>query len=779
MRRLLAANLGIGVKLPSTAAPGSSKVPPMLRLLPRFLVVLIVFHCALTALRSAESVASADSALLVATDLLKIKQVQSPALSPDGKWVVYVVSSMEPKPDAKDDWVYHTHLWLAATDSSTPPRQLTHNANGNNSPAWSPDGTRIAFVRSGTAPTDKPQIYTLALSGGEAMQLTKSEFGAGSPRWSPDGACIMFTSALSYAQTRDALEKSGTDAKPKWNYEKPGRTANDAGNWGLKSGDKTKKDDNDAKKPTASPDGSLQERREWLAKNEADGNPRPLDRLGFLSETDINPDMTFAHIFVQDVREGAEAKDLTPGFNGFGGAEWMADGKSIICAGAKKLDEHPDRVTTSSLYQVDAASGGVKLFAELKDFSLGSPTPSPDGKFVALTATPGEFLGFGQSAVAIVPVAGGEVKLLTEKLDRTAGNLAWRPDSGEILFVVAENGAFPLYSVPANGSKLQRLTSVDNLGVRSFAIGKDVLVQTITTPANPSELNVGPASGKSRHALTAHNTLWLAGKKLSMIEAHSLVNKEGLTIQFWTMKPTEFTSAKKYPLLLQVHGGPASMWGPGEDSMWFEFQYFAARGFAIVFSNPRGSGGYGFNFQRANFQDWGTGPASDILAATDFAAKDSYIDKNRLVVTGGSYGGYMIAWLVGHDQRFKAAIAQRGVYHLPTFFGEANAWRLVPSAFGGYPWEEKIRPILERESPFNSVANIKTPLLIQHGDNDRRTGFVQSEMMFKALKVLGRDVEEVRYPRATHEMSRSGEPKQRLDSLVRYEEFFRRYIGEN
>ncbi len=213
--------------------------------------------------------------------------------------------------------------------------------------------------------------------------------------------------------------------------------------------------------------------------------------------------------------------------------------------------------------------------------------------------------------------------------------------------------------------------------------------------------------------------------------------------------------------------------------MWFEFQYFAARGYAIVYSNPRGSGGYGYSFQHANHKDWGIGPASDILSAADYAAKEPYVDRHRQVVTGGSYGGYMTAWIVGHDHRFKAAVAQRGVYDLTTFFGEGNAWRLVPRAFGGYPWEPETRRLLEHESPFTYVADITTPLLIQHGDSDRRTGFVQSEMMLKALKVLGRDVEEVRYPRATHELSRSGEPKQRLDTLVRYEEFFRRYIGEN
>ena len=268
-------------------------------------------------------------------------------------------------------------------------------------------------------------------------------------------------------------------------------------------------------------------------------------------------------------------------------------------------------------------------------------------------------------------------------------------------------------------------------------------------------------------------------RQLSTYEPHRFINSVGLAIDYWTIKPTLFDPQKKYPLLVQIHGGPSAMWGPGEASTWHEMQFFAARGYAIVFSNPRGSGGSGRDFQRANFRDWGAGPAADVLTAADFAAQAAYVDRTRQVVTGGSYGGYLTAWIVGHDHRFKAAIAARGVYDLVTFFGEGNAWSLLPQYFGGYPWDKAVRPILERESPQTYVENIKTPLLIKHADTDFRTGVIQSQMLYKSLKQMGRPVEYVRYPRATHELSRSGEPKQRLDRLVRFEEFFRRYIGEN
>ncbi len=747
----------------------------LMPLLPRLIFLLSVFFTPV--------LAAADSTPIVATDLLKLKQLESPALSPDGRWVAYVVRSIVPKPEAKDDWTYQSHLWLAATDGSTAPRPLTSGAASDTAPVWSPAGDRLAFVR--TVEKEKPQIRLLPLGGGESLACTTLETGATAPRWSPDGTQLLFTSSLTYAQVREAREKARLDPRPRWSTEKPARIANDTANHGLKAKPA------DAAKPAGTPttptvkpnpDGSLAERREWLAKNEADANPRALHRLTFLDERDINPEQTFTHLFVQPLREGAAARDLTPGYTSFNGGEWAADGRSIFCAGPRKLDEHPDRSESTVLYRVDAtgdnAGGEVTVFLDLKGYSTGNPLPSPDGQHVAFTATEGETFSFGQATVGVVPATGGTARLLTEKLDRAAGSLEWARDSTALYFVAPTDGGFPLYRVTLASGATERLSPTLESGVRAYTQARETLVQVLTTPANPSELFVGPRDARSVKPLTTHNAAWLAGKPLSAYEAQTLT-RDGRTVQYWTMKPVPFDAAKKYPLLLEIHGGPSAMWGPGEESMWFEFQYFAAQGYAIVFANPRGSGGYGYMFQRANYQDWGTGPAGDILAATDAAARQPFVATQRQVITGGSYGGYMVAWIVGHDQRFKAAVAQRGVYDLLTFFGEGNAWRLVPRYFGGYPWQAETRRILERESPLTYVESIRTPLLIQHGDNDRRTGFVQSEMLLRSLKVMGRDVEAVRYPRATHEMSRAGEPKQRLDSLVRYEEFFRRYIGPN
>ena len=754
-------------------------------LMPRLFPLLLAAFYLLVA-TSAHCTETAGSSLITATDLFQVKQVEAPALSPDGKWVVYVVRSIEPTPDTpasakntdgmKDDRVYRTQLWLAAVDGTSPPRQLTFSAAGNSSPAWSPQGDRIAFVRTGEK--EKPQIHLLSLGGGEAQPLTKLDSGATNPRWSPDGARILFTSTLSYAQVRAALEKAGQEAKPAWSTEKPGRQPNDTANWGLKKKDGKEKADPPAG-IVAQPDGSLQEMREWLAKEEADGNPRVIDRLNFLAEGDLAPEPDFSQLYVVDAREGAEPAAVSLGYEDYTNAAWMADGISLACTGRRKTDEHPDRSRFRSLFLLDLATGRARPLLEEAGNNYDNATPSPDGRWIAFTLRTGGEFSFDQPMVAVVPAAGGAPKVLTPVLDRAAENLRWSADSAAIYFTAPSRGHFPVYRVTVADARVETITTQPEWGIRDFAVGANTLVEVVSHPGNPWELYRGSTDGKTVQALTTHNSSWLKDRKLSAYEPHSFVNKEGLTVDYWTIKPAGFDPAKKYPLLVNIHGGPSAMWGPGEASTWHELQYFAARGYVVVFSNPRGSGGYGRDFQRANFKDWGAGPASDVLTAAAFAALEPYVDRRRQVLTGGSYGGYLTAWIVGHDQRFKAAVAQRGVYDLATFFGEGNAWFLLPLYFGGFPWEPEVRTVLERESPLTYVDRIRTPLLIKHGDTDFRTGFVQSQLLYKSLKQLGRPVEYARYPHATHELSRSGEPRQRLDRLVRFEEFFRRYIGEN
>jgi Tol biopolymer transport system component len=405
-----------------------------LRSLPWLVVLVLVLA---PASRAAET-APAKS-LITAADLLNIKQLESPALSPDGKWLVYVVRSIEAKPDAKDDWVYRTQLWLAATDGRTQPRQLTFGLARNSAPAWSPSGDRLVFVRS--ADKEKPQIYVMSLAGGEAQPLTKIDTGAGGPRWSPDGTKILFTSSLSYDQVRSALEKAGKSATPPWAGERPARKANDTGIWIGK----------DDKHPEAKPDGTLQEMRDWLAKNEADGNPRVMNRLNFLAEGDLATESDFTQFYTVDAQGGAE-QAITLGYEGFANPEWLADGKSIACVGPRKMDVHTDRDRFSSLYIIDAATGKARVLLEEGGVNYGAPQPSPDGKWIAFTRTSGGEFSFEQPVVAVVATAGGTPISLTPDLDRPAGDLTWSPDGKFIYFTAADHGRFPLYRVLADNA---------------------------------------------------------------------------------------------------------------------------------------------------------------------------------------------------------------------------------------------------------------------------------------------------------------------------------------
>ena len=227
-------------------------------------------------------------------------------------------------------------------------------------------------------------------------------------------------------------------------------------------------------------------------------------------------------------------------------------------------------------------------------------------------------------------------------------------------------------------------------------------------------------------------------------------------------------------MVVEIHGGPSAMWGPGERTMWHEFQWLAGLGYAVTYANPRGSGGYGTAFQAANQKNWGPGPSGDVLAICDAALEKSWIDQDRLFLTGGSYGGYLTAWTVTQDQRFQAAVAQRGVYDLPVFYAEGRAWRLVESAYGD-PNDPEIAKLLRRDSPVAQADAIQTPLLILHGDRDRRTGFVQSEMLYRALERRGAAVELVRWTEANHDLSRTGPMVDRMDRLIRIADYFERY----
>lgn len=694
-----------------------------------------------------------------ATDLTRIAQVGTIAISPSGKLAVYTLNTTEATPETKFEYEYRTHLYLVDLENKKEPQALTYGAESASQPAWSPDGSKLAFVRK---VNDKNQIFVLPLSGGEAWQLTRLDYGAGSPRWSPDGRTILFGTGLSMSEMMKDSVINPKKELPAWSLEKPGFSDN--------SFVKAPKD----VKPN--PDGSLAEVRAFLQKDTEDKKAKVINRLNFQAESTTQPELSFGQLYTIEARQNATPKPLTRGYYNYGQAEWTPEGRIVLVTQSDSL-EHPDRSLRSRIVRLDADGSGWFTLLTDPERTFSQPSFSPDGKYLAFVTSlaPIRPALLDQGRIGVINMADLKKPILSD-FDRSAGNLTWAKDGKALYFSASANGGVPAYRMAMPSGKVERLTDF-LFGVTDFAVsGKDVLYAK-TEVANPSELYRADLSFKNGTQLSRHNTDWVKTRALSYPEKRTLTNAKGQTIDYWIMKPTFLDDGKKYPLLLQMHGGPTAMWGPGEASMWHEFQFFCSQGYGIVYANPRGSGGYGVDFMKANYRDWGTGPAEDVLAAATEAAKEAWVDTSRQVITGGSYAGYLTAWIVGHDNRFKAAFAQRGVYELTTFMGEGNAWRLVPGYFGGYPWEDEAAASMRANSPQTFVQNINTPLLIKHGENDLRTGVIQSELLYKSLKILGKDVEYVRMPGATHELSRSGNPRQRLDRILRIYEFFERYVG--
>ena len=724
---------------------------------------------------------------VLVTDLINIRQLGNVTASLDGRYVAYTVRSIVD--EGESDYRYQSQIWIANVSRGEAPQQLTYDDAGANSPAWHPDGDRLVFVRS----VDQvPQLFEISVFGGEARQLTDFEHGTSQPQWSPDGSRILFSASLTEAELAEE-----TDAVPVWSDERPMRERGDANR--------------------AEPDldASLASVRAWLHENAQDANPRVFTRLNLQGEHALQPSGSYNHYFVAEVGGGgsAEVSMVTHGYHSFSGAAWLPDGRQLVLSGYPQNSEHPDRERDRDLYLIDVHERELHRLLDIRGYSLTAPTVSPDGSFISFLARALDDPGYAQTELGLFALDGQAApEMLTLDFDRSISNVHWSSDSWFVYFTAPSDGGFPLYRIMVNegkpalptpdtsavdsvgpvpvpardsyyrgelirrGLRVERMTSLEH-GIRSYDLTQATAFLVRTEVLNPFELYSSTMDFRRQRRLSDHNESWLQNKRLSLPASRSFW-RDTLQVQYWVMPPTFIEQGRTYPLVVAIHGGPASMWGPGEATMWHEFQFLASKGYGIVYCNPRGSGGYGRDFKAANYQNWGDGPGGDVLAAaTEVGRRYRWVDTNRQVVAGGSYAGYLTAYIVTQDHRFKAAVAQRGVYDLATFFGEGRAWRLVPNHFGGYPWE--VPDILRDNSPQTWVDRIRTPLLIIHADNDLRTGVIQSEVLYKSLKALEQPVEYVRYPNAGHDLSRSGHPKQRLDRLLRIWEFIERYVGDS
>jgi len=689
---------------------------------------------------------------ILVTDLYKIKTAAHIKFSHDGKWYIYSVKSIVANEDKNGEYDNQYQWFLAPADLSSAPRAISNNKENTADACWSADDKQLFFAR---VVKGKSQLFSLPMNGGEAKQLTDFRYGASSPLVSPDGKTLVFSSSLS---TDELLKDSVLNASketPSWNLEKPALTA--ASVYG-----------NTAK---GNADGSLAEIRAYLLQNEKDKKAKVFNRLNFQEESATNPALSYTHLFsISLVHPETAPVSLTKGFYSYNISDISPDGKYLLINADLNQTNHPDRSEESSIYKLPITGGTPELVLSVPDFNYSAEGISPDGKWIVYLVAPAKGVNLPK---AIVFNFTTKEKIFIP-LERSNNSFTWSKDSRILYFTSSANGGNVLYQFSLSGKKVARLSDFDN-GILSFDVSRSKLAYVKLAVADPSEVYTADLVNKSAKKITVLNSDWLAGKELSYPVKKTFKNELGMEVEYWVMKPAGITPGKKYPVILEMHGGPAAMWGPGEASMWHEFQYYTGMGYGVVYSNPRGSGGYNEAFLRGNVKDWGDGPMRDVIKALDLTIAEGWADTTKQFVTGGSYAGYLTAWIVSHTNRFKAGCAQRGVYDLTTFFGEGNAWRLVPHYFGGYPWEKDVRELLKAESPFTYVDQIHTPLIIFHGETDLRTGVIQSEMMYKALKVLGREVEYVRHPGGTHELTRSGNNRQRVDQMLRTMEFFERY----
>jgi len=665
-------------------------------------------------------------------DLYELGWLEDPRLSPDGRYVAVVWVTVDRVGNS-----YHRHIALVPTDGSKPLRRFTRGKQ-DQQPRWSPDGQWLAFVSN--RDDERGQIYLISVNGGEARQLTNHPNGASDPAWSPDGRYIAFLAPV------NADEQAREDA-------------------------------GDSPPPPADAWEARRAREQRQHDEELRTDPRVITKLPYRSGTSYFDDRR-RHIYVVEVNDDdtpATPRRLTSGDLHYSAPVWMPDGLALLSTATRD----PEADSLFAYYDVVRIplDGSRPQPLTSAGFSYFDPKPSPDGRQIAfLRLNEARLLGEGRR-VAIIPATGGEPHDLTAHTDLNVEQFHWQPDGQGVLFSAAWRGHAHVYQIGLPGTPTYRngMTLVGGMRIVSeFDVGRDGSIAFIAGSAdNPCDLFWRSADGQE-HRLTRINEHLLSQRIIVPIEEMLYLAPDGSEVQGWTLHPPDFDPARRYPLAVYIHGGPHIMWGPGFRSMWHEWQVAAARGYVVFFCNPRGSEGYGELWRDAIRGNWGEADAPDILAGIDALVARGYIDPNRIGVTGGSYGGYMTAWLIGHDDRFACAVAARGVYNLLTQHSTSDAHELIEIEFGGFPWE--LYEELWDHSPLAHAHKIKTPLLLLHSELDYRVPISEAEQLFAILRRQKKVVELVRYPREGHELTRSGEPRHRADHMRRTLEWFDRYL---
>jgi len=648
---------------------------------------------------------------LTVEDLWSVKRIGSPSLSPDGRRVVVDLTAFDLKENTSSG-----DLWILETQGGAP-RQLTQHPAREGDPHWSPDGRSIAFTAKREA-DEATQIYLISPDGGEARRLTQLATGVSALRWFPQGKRLAFIS---------------------WVWPD------------LKSAEENAK--------------RLKERSE--AKSKA----LIIEDLGYRYWDHWLADGRVAHLLAVEVETGATT-DLMAGSTW---SLWRYDTSSGLSAGYYDLApderefvfvadtaETPGLKSNADLLRWNLADGTVTNLTPENPAADTDPRYSPDGRSLAWLrkVKPGFYADLNR--IALRDRASGSVRVLAQNWDFSPSDLTWSPDSGRLLFTAEDRARNPLWALALDQAVPQPVVTGGSVGRFSLSTNGQTLAFTRSTLSEVPGVFAATGSGTSIRPLETFNAVLTADWKLGTVVDTNFPGWNGRAVQSWVVYPPDFDPTKKWPLLQMVHGGPHGAW---RDEFHFRWnpQVFAAKGYVVVGVNFHGSTGFGQEFVESSLTRYGERELADVEGATDALLKSGSIDGDRLTAAGGSFGGYMMAWLNGHTDRYKAHVCHALVYDWPAMMA-SDFPSTLNVALGAYPWEDPV--LVDRQSPLTYAKNFKTPTLVIHGELDYRVPVTQGFQYYNTLKVLGVPARLLYYPDQNHWILKP------QDSLLWFAEFF-------